>query len=329
MKRRQAVIGIAVLALRAVSARAQSGKLPRIAVLHAGASNEPASQQREPFERGLRELGWIPGATLTVDYRYAEGSEDRLPELAREIVRSRPEVIVARGPAVVRAVQAATTAIPVVGLYSGDPVADGFIKSLARPGTNMTGVLGDNLTLDAKRLELLKEVVPRAKRIAILANPNFDGAQFEERMASIHSRARALKVRAETFKVTSIGEISVAFAAIVKFKAEALLVRPDPQLIDRSRGEIIALAAKHRLPAVYPWGFFVHSGGLIAYSFYFPWLHSQAAVYASRILKGERPAEMPVEESAKYEMLVNLGTARALGIEIPKTVLFRADQIID
>ena len=328
MKRRRALIGIAAIAAGIGSLRAQA-KPPRVVVLHVGSSNEPAAQQREPFERSLREHGWTPGSTVLIDYRYAEGGEERLAQLARDIVQSKPAVIVARGPAVVRAVQRVTKTTPVVALMSGDPVAEGLVKSLARPGGNMTGVLADNFAHDHKRLELLKEAFPRATRVAILVNPNFDGDRFDERMAVIHDQARALKLQPESFKATTAGEINDAFVAIAKFRADALLVRPDPQLIDRSRGQIITLAAKYRLPAVYPWRFFVESGGLISYSTHFTWLHSQSAVYVSRILKGEKPAEMPVEQSAKYEMAVNLGTAKALGIEIPKTVLFRADAVVN
>jgi putative ABC transport system substrate-binding protein len=328
MRRRRALVGIAAIAAGIGSLRAQA-KPPRVAVLHVGSSNEPASQQREPFERSLRERGWAPGSTVLIDYRYAEGREERLAELARDIAQSKPTVIVARGPAVVRAVQRATKTIPVVALMGGDPVAEGLVKSLARPGGNMTGVLADNFAYDHKRLELLKESFPRARRVAILVNPRFDGDRFDERMAVLHEQARTLKLLPESFKATTAGEINDAFVAIAKFKADALLVRPDPQLIDRSRGQIITLAAKHRLPAVYPWRFFVESGGLISYSTHFTWLHSESAVYVSRILRGEKPAEMPVEQSAKYEMAVNLGAAKALGIEIPKTVLFRADAVVN
>lgn len=328
MKRRRALIGIAAITAGIGGLRAQA-RPPRVVVLHVGSSSEPASQQREPFERSLREQGWRPGSTVLIEYRYAEGREEDLAQLAREIAQSTPSVIVARGPAVVRAVQRVTKTIPVVALMSGDPVAEGLVKSLARPGGNMTGVVADNFAYDHKRLELLKEAFPRATRVAILVNPNFDGDRFSERMALIHDQARALKLQPQSFKATTVGEITDAFVAIAKFRADALLVRPDPQLIDRSRGQIVTLAAKYRLPAVYPWRFFVDSGGLISYSTHFTWLHSQSGVYVSRVLKGEKPAEMPVEQSAKYEMAVNLGTAKALGIEIPKTVLFRADALID
>jgi ABC-type uncharacterized transport system substrate-binding protein len=328
MKRRQALVGIAAFAAGIGSTRAQA-KPARVVVLHAGSSNEPASQQREPFERTLREHGWRPGSTVLIDYRYAEGSEERLSELARDIAQSKPAAIVARGPAVVRAVQHVTETIPVVALISGDPVAEGLIKSLARPGGNITGTLADNFAYDQKRLELLKEAFPRARRVAILVNPHFDGDRFDERMAVIHGQARRLKLQPESFKATNVGEINDAFVAMEKFKASALLVRPDPQPIDRSRSQIITLAARYRLPTVYPWRFFVESGGLISYSPHFTWLHSQSAVYVSRILKGEKPAEMPVEQAAQHELAINLGTAKALGIEIPRAVLFRADATVN
>jgi putative tryptophan/tyrosine transport system substrate-binding protein len=328
MKRRRALVGIAAIAAGIGSLRAQA-KPARVVVLHAGSSNEAASQQREPFEHSLRERGLTPGSTVLIVYRYAEGREERLSDLARNIAQSKPAVIVARGPAVVRAVQGVTKTLPVVALFSGDPVAEGLIKSLARPGGNITGVVVDNFAYDQKRLELLKEAFPRARRVAIIVNPHFDGDRFDQRMAVIHDQARTLKLQPETFKATTAGEINAAFVAIAKFKADGLLLRPDPQLIDRSRSQIITLAAKYRLPAVYPWRFFVDSGGLISYSPHFAWLHSQSAVYVSRILKGEKPSEMPVEQAARQEMVVNLGTAKALGIEIPKTVLFRADAVVN
>jgi putative ABC transport system substrate-binding protein len=330
MRRRQALfcIGLTVIGPRFTYAQ-RATSLPHIVVLHVGTSNEPASLQREPFEHTLRQYGWVPGSTVRVEYRYAEGDASRLSVLAREIVQSNPSVIVARGPAVVRAISAVTKSVPVVMLASGDPVAEGFVKSLARPGTNMTGVFGDNFTLDAKRLELLKEAFPRVTRTAILTNPHFDGDRFDQRIDVILARARRLKLQPQVFRATRGAEIAEAFAAIANFNAEALLVRPDPELIDRSRSEIITLAAKHRLPAVYPWRFFVDAGGLMSYNIHFNWLHAQSAVYVSRILKGEKPAEMPLEQSAKYDLAVNLGAARALGVEIPQSVLFRADHIIN
>jgi putative ABC transport system substrate-binding protein len=329
MKRRDAIVGIALLAAAVSRAIAQqAGKIPRVGVLHPGSSKEAASVQREPFERGLRELGWVPGSTVLIDYRYAEGNAATLLELAIDLVRSGVNVIVARANPAIRAAQRATTTIPIVMSASDDPVAAGFAKSMSRPGGNITGIAVLLWELDAKRLELLKEAFPRIGRVAVISNPNNDVGRYEERVSALQGTARSLNLQLEMFEVRRTEELTGALASIGRAKVDALLVRGDPQVIDPKRPEIAAMAAKHRLPAIYPWRYFVEAGGVMSYGTSLPGFHYQSATYVSRILKGAKPGELAVEQPTKFDLIVNLKTAKALGIEIPKAVLFRADELI-
>ena len=306
----------------------QSTRNPRIAVLSPGAANELPSIQREPFERGLRELGWAPGSNVLIDYRYAEGNAPKLVEMAQNIVRSGVDVIVARGPSAIEAVKKATSTIPVVMAASNDPVQEGFVKSMSRPGTNITGLATLVWELDRKRLELLKETFPTIHRVAVIANPSFDAPRFQERMALLQRNATSLKLRIEVFPVTRRDEIEAAFDAATGAKVDALLVQADPHLLDHFRKDIAGLATKHRLPAIYPWRFFAEAGGLMSYGSSIPAFHHRSAFYVSRILKGARPAELAVEQPTQFELVINMLTAKAQGFTLPKAVLFRADHLI-
>jgi putative ABC transport system substrate-binding protein len=330
VNRRDTVLGLVALgAVPLAAAALQPGKVPRVGVLHPGSSKEPAAIQRQPFERGLREHGWIPGSTVIIDYRYAEGNVARLPELAADLVRSGVDVIVARANAAINAARQATTTIPIVmSSYAGDPAADGLVRSQSRPGGNLTGMAGF-LELDGKRLELLKEAFPRISRVAVVSNPGLDGGRSGERMAKLHDSARSLKLQLQVFEIKRADEIAGTFAAIGKSKVDALLVRGDPEVLDPNRAEIAAMAAKLRLPAVYWWRFFIDAGGLMSYGDSIPGFHYRSATYVSRILKGASPAELAIEQPTKFELIVNLKTAKALGIEIPKAVVFRADEVIE
>ena len=327
MRRREAIFGIALMG--AGVAMAQSRKVPRVAVLHAGSSEEPASVQREPFERGLRELGWTPGTDVMIDYRYAEGNAALIPQLAADLARSTPEVIVARGNASVDAVRRATAVIPIVmSGWNGDPVADGVVKNLHRPGVNLTGI-STFAELDGKRLELLKEAFPTITRVAVIANPTFDAQRYGHHTAALRTTASQLKVEVQHFEVKRKEDIAGAFAAIERARCDALLVRGDPQVLDPNRSEIVAMANKQRLPAMYWWRFFVEAGGVMAYGESIPGFHYRSASYVSRILRGARPADLAIEQPTTFELVVNLKTARALGFELPKPLLFRADAIIE
>ncbi|HEV3008709.1 MAG TPA: ABC transporter substrate-binding protein [Burkholderiales bacterium] len=328
MKRRQAILGIVLLAAGADRARAQPRKVPRVGVLHAGSSKEHASVQREPFERGLREHGWVPGSNIHIDYRYAEGNAARVPELASEIVKAGVDVIVARGNSAVDAARRATGTLPVVmSGWNGDPVADGVVKNLSRPGGNVTGV-STFAELDGKRLELLKEAFPATRRVAIIANPTFEAQRYEHHTKAIRASAQALKFEIQMFEARSREEFATVFSAIARAQADALLVRGDPQLLDPHRAELVAMAAKYRLPAMYWWRFFVEAGGLMSYGESIPGFHHRSASYVSRILKGANPGDLAIEQASKFDLVINLKTARALGIEIPKAMLLRADEVI-
>jgi putative ABC transport system substrate-binding protein len=329
MKRRAVIVGIAVLATAAGRVVAQSGKIPRVGLLSPGTAKEPDSLQREPFERGLRELGWVPGSNVLIDYRYAEGTAARLKELAVELARAGVDVIVARSPVAIHAARQATATIPIVmSATTDDPVADGTVKNLSRPGGNVTGLVAPVFDLDGKRLELMKETFPRIGRVGVLTNPNFETSLFQARNAALHTSARSVKLQIETFEVTKPEEIAGAFAAMRRAQVDAVLIRADRYILDSNWREIAAMAAQHRLPAMHPWRFFVEAGGLMSYGPSLAAIHHRSATYVSRILRGAKPGELAVEQPSKYELVVNLKTAKAMGIEIPKGVLFRADELI-
>lgn len=329
MKRRAFLTGLGVMAVLSSAQAQKQGKVPRVGVLHAGSSKEPPAAQREPFERGLRELGWVPGSTVLIDYRYAEGNAARLADLAADLVRSGVDVIVARAPVAIHAARKATTTIPIVMSAGGhDPVGDGVAKNLSRPGLNVTGILSLIAELDGKRLELLKETFPRASRVAVLANPNIDAGRYPKNFEVLKEKARSLNLQLQAFDITRADELPGALSAIGQAQVDALLVRGDPEVLDPRRSEIVAVAAKHRLPAVYPWRFFAEVGGLMSYGTSFPGMHHRAASFVSRILKGANAGDLAIEQPTKFDLVVNVKTAKALGLEIPKAVLFRADEII-
>lgn len=329
MKRREALAGVASLLL-ARKARAQaSSKVARIGVLHAGSSMESAVVQREPFERGLREFGWKPGANIVIDYRYGEGTPARLTDQAAQLVKSGVDVIVARGPAAIRAVRSATTRIPIVMSAGEDSVAEGFVRTMARPGGNVTGIDSLVFDLDAKRLELLREAFPRVRRVGVLTNPNTSPARDKERLTHLHGVAQSAGVELQLFEVRKPEDLAAVSEAFGRGQLDGLLARGDPQVLDPNRQQIVAIAAKHRIPAVYPWRFFVEVGGLMSYGTNLSAFHYRSATYVDRILKGANPGDLPIEQPTKFDLVVNLKSARTLGLEIPKAVLFRADEVLE
>jgi putative ABC transport system substrate-binding protein len=325
----RAFLALAIGLLASAASDAQTGtRVPRVGVLHAGSASEPAAVQREPLERGLRELGWIPGATVIIDYRYGEGSAAQLSAHAADLVRSRVDLIVARADRAIEAARRASATVPIVMSAGTDPIAEGLVTNLSRPGGNITGVASIVYDLDAKRLELLKEAFPKSKRVAVLVNPAFDGRHHTQRMAALRANGERLGFQLQTFEVHKAEDLPETFAAIQRGQFDALFVRPDPQVIDVRRGEIAAQAAQQRLPAMYPWRFFVEAGGLISYGPSLPDLHYRAAAYVSRILKGAKPGDLAIQQPTTYELAVNLGAANAQGLTLPKEVLFRADKLI-
>ena len=284
--------------------------------------------QREPFERGLRELGWVPGSDVVILYRYAEGDPARLPWLATELVKERIDVLVTTSVAI-EAIRRAAPHVPLVMAASADPVAEGLAASLARPGRNSTGIAIQTFDLDGKRLEILKEAFPQMRRVALLANPTAEPFGYPERIAKVRVGARGLKVDLEIFEVRNADELMAALAAIERGRFDALIARPEPRVMDVYRQQIVAAAAKSKLRAIYAFRFYAEAGGLMSYGESIPAFHHRSASFVSRILKGANAGELAFERPTKFELTVNLKTAKALGIEIPKAILFRADHLIE
>jgi len=307
----------------------QAVKVPRIGVLSPQKSTEPASTQREPFARGLRELGWTPGSNVIIENRYAEGKAERLPELAAELVRLGVAVIVTRGTAATRAARQATSTTPIVMSAVDEPARHSFIASLSRPGGNVTGLAwlaeGD---LEGKRLELLKETVPGLARVAYIMNPDSRPDPDGSRMRAADLAAQSLRLELQVFKVSKPEHIAEAFGAIGRARVGALLFAADIAVLDPNLSQVVALTAKYRLPAIYPWPFYVTAGGLMSYGTSPAAFHYRAATFVDKLLKGANAADLPVEQPTKFELVINLKTAKALGLTIPQTLLLQADQVI-
>jgi len=312
------------LMLASLAAKAETpAKVPRVGVLSPG--NPPprdAFHQRERFEAGLRELGWMPGSNIVVDYRYAEGKLEHLPALAIELVRIPVDVIVARGLTIAAARQATAT-IPIVMAADPDPVRSGFVVSLARPGGNITGFSTQALDSEPKQLEFLREALPSLERVAVLTNAN---SPDREDMKRIDTIARTLRLELTEFPISGSDQLASVFAMVSKARAGAVLVSPTLWFIDAK--QLAAIAFKHRQPTIHNLRPFAEAGALISYGVDFAVLHRRAAVFVDKILKGARPADLPVEQPTKFELVINLKTAKALGLTIPQSLLVRADKII-
>jgi putative ABC transport system substrate-binding protein len=289
--------------------------------------NDPVATRDfiDAFRQGLRDLGYIEGKNIIVEYRWAEGKSDRLPKLAAELVGLKVDVIFAAATPSVTAVRNATTTTPIVFEMLADPVSAGFVNSLAKPGANLTGIAGLGPELSGKRLELLKDIVPRLTSVAILANPA--NPNFRSVIKESETAATALKLRLQVTQVREPSGLKIAFETIIKERAEALSVVPDPML-NAQRKTIVNSAARNRLPTVYGTSGVVETGGLIAYSPSQKEMWRRAAVYVDKILKGAKPADLPVEQPTKFELVINLTTAKQIGLMIPPNVLARADRVI-
>ncbi len=326
MRRRAflAVAGGAAIAWP-LAARAQQKAMPVIGYLHFGSAG-PFAYQAAAFRHGFGETGYVEGQNVTVEYRWAEGHYDRLPALAADLVSRKVDVIAAVGPPSAHAAKNATSTIPIVFMVGTDPVADGLIASLARPGGNLTGASMLAFDLTPKRLELLLELVPRAGVIALLVNPN--NAYAEHMIGDAQQAAREKGVQLPVVKASTGAEIEAAFSSLVPLHADALVVDPEPFLTSRSE-QILALAAHHVVPAIYGWRQFAETGGLISYGPSLVGTSRQIGDYAGRILKGAKPADLPVQQPTTFELVINLKTAKALGLTVPQALLARADEVIE
>jgi putative ABC transport system substrate-binding protein len=318
------VICALLLALGFPAAAQQPAKIPRIGFL---SSLSPAvvSDRMEAFRHGLRELGYVEGKNIVIDGRYAEGKTERLPELAAELVRLKVDVIVTGGPAATRPAKEATGTIPIVMGYDNDPVGSAFVASLARPGGNITGLATLAPELSGKQLELLKEIVPRLSRVAVLGNSTVPGNAQALRETEL--AAGVFGVKLQYLDIQNPNEIETAFGAAKKGRADAVLVLGS-QVVTSHPKQFAELAAKSHLPAIYWSPEFVEAGGLMTYSVSITDLFRRAATYVDKILKGAKPADLPVEQPTKFEFVINLKAAKQIGLTIPPTVLARADRVI-
>jgi putative ABC transport system substrate-binding protein len=302
----------------------QPKKTPRIGFL---SSLAPAavSDRTDAFRHGLRELGYIEGKNIQIDWRYAEGQAERLAKFAAELVRLNVDVIVTGGPAVNRYAKEATSSIPIVLTFDNDPVGNGFAASLARPGGNITGLSTHYPEISGKQLELLKEIIPRLARVAVLGNSTVPGN--EQSLSQTELAGKALGVKVQYVDIPSPAEIESAFKAATKGRADAVLVLGS-QIVTSQRKQFADLAAKSRLPAIYWTPESVDVGGLMSYSVSITDLFRRAAVYVDKILKGAKPADLPIEQPTKFELVINLKAAKRIGLTIPQSVLYRADRVI-
>jgi ABC-type uncharacterized transport system substrate-binding protein len=326
MRRRELMLLLGGAMTAARPLRAQQKAMPLIGYL-GGGSPGPSAPFVAAFRQGLSETGYIEGQNVAIEYRWAEGRYDRLPALAADLVGRKVDLIAASGgPPPALAAKAATSTIPIVFSAIGDPVALGLVASLARPGGNLTGFSDIAVELMPKRLELLSELVPQAKVIALLVNPNSPTA--ERQMRDVLEAARANGGLLPILKATTETEIDAAFNSLVELHAGALVVGADVFFFGR-REQLVTLASRHAVPAIYMWSEFAAAGGLISYGISYIAVLRQVGIYAGRILKGEKPADLPVQQPTTFELVVNLNTAKGLGLTVPPSILARADEVIE
>jgi putative ABC transport system substrate-binding protein len=325
MKRREVIALLGAAAAWPLAARAQQPGMPVIGFLVAG-SSAANRQQVAAFREGLKDAGYVDGQSVTIEYRFLEGQFDRFPALISELVRRPVSALAVTSVAGARAAKQATATIPVVFSVGEDPVVAGIVESLNRPGGNLTGVYQFTTGLEAKRLGLLHEMVPRAATIAVLVHPNFSSA--EAQLRDVQEAAPRLGVRLVVVRANAESDFDTAFATLVRERAQALLVCASP-FFNARRQQLVVLAARHALPAIYEWRDFAEAGGLMSYGTVLADAYRQAGVYTGRVLKGARPADLPVVQVARFEFVINLSTAKALGIEVPPTLSARADEVIE
>jgi putative tryptophan/tyrosine transport system substrate-binding protein len=326
MRRREFVRAILGLATAwPLTLRAQQPKPPTIGYF--GATAAVAEKSRtDAFVQRLAELGWIEGQTVAIEYRWAESQTERFPEIAAELVQHRVDIIVATSIAAVLACKQATTVIPIVFPLAGDPLATGLVANLARPGGNVTGLSNQGADLAGKRLEVLREVNPGLRRFAVLANAEYPGRISE--IADIQTAARTLGLNIAVFEIRPAGDVSPVFDTMRKDGTEALYVVGDT-FMNSNRARISTLAIQARLPTIYVAREYVEAGGLMSYGANIPHLFARAAELVDKILRGTKPGDIPVEQPTKFELVINLKTAKALGLIVPATLVARADEVIE
>jgi putative tryptophan/tyrosine transport system substrate-binding protein len=329
MRRRHFIGLVGGAAVWPISARAQRAeRMRRIGVLIGSAESDPESVPRvAAFERGLTELGWVSGRNALIDYRWAAGEPAHMQMLAKELVELQPDVLVASSTPVVTALGRETGTIPIVFVHVSDPIGSGFVENLPRPGGNMTGFINIESSLGGKWLELLKELAPRISRVAVMFNPD-TAPHAKYYVRPFELAAPSLAVKPSTVPVRSVSDIERAILDLGRVPASGLIVLPDT-FTAVHRGVIISAAASSHVPAIYPFRFMAGDGGLISYGVDLIDLYRRAAPYVDRILKGAKPADLPVQQPTKFEFVINLKTAKALGLDVPPTLLARADDVIE
>ena len=323
-------LGAGALAAPLGSFAQQPAKIPRIGVLLTGSLESPETRVvLDAFRQGLRERGYVEGRNIVIEYRAADGKVERFPGLATELARLKVDLIAGGSTLQARAAQQATTTIPIVAAAMGDPVGDGLVASLPRPGGNITGLTFLGPALVPKRLELLKEAVPRVSRVAALWHPGaFSERTTNDMLQQTEAAARALGVKLQLVGVRGPDELDRAFSSMTRERADALIAFPSPMLFGERR-RIVGLAAKHRLPSMYNAREYVELGGFIAYGASITDLYRRSATHVDKILRGTKPSDLPVEQATTFELAINLKTAKALGLKIPPSLLLRADKVIE
>jgi len=328
MRRRELMLLLAGAMTAARALRAQQEAMPVIGFLGSTSPGGQVALFVAAFLQGLSEIGYVEGQNVTIEWRWAEGYYDRLPALAADLVGHRVDVIVTGTTPAALAARGATSTIPIV-FNVGDPVGQGLVASLARPGSNLTGFSPFLMELMPKWLELLSELVPQAKVIAFLVNPNFPRIEgFRDPIGDVQEAARTKGIQLPIVKAAAEGDIDAAFDSLVELHADALLVSADA-FFNSHRDRLVALASRHTVPAIYPWREATVAGGLISYGTSFTAVNRQIGIYVGRILKGANPADLPVQQPTTFELVVNLKTAKELGLTVPPSILARADEVIE